>query len=149
MAGTKTTEPRESGGFTEAEKAAMQERSRELKAARRKGANDDGEADLLAKIAEMPQADRVIAERLHAIVREVAPVLKPRTWYGMPAWALDGKVVCFFKSADKFKSRYATFGFEEAARIDEGTMWPTSFGLTKLSKADEQRLADLVKRAMG
>ena len=150
MAGTRSnTSADAKGGFTEAEKAAMQERSRELKAARRKGADADGEADLLSKVAEMPQADRVIAERIHAIVREVAPILKPRTWYGMPAWALDGKVVCFFKSADKFKSRYATLGFEEQARIDEGTMWPTSFGITKLTPADERRIAELVKRAVG
>ena len=127
----------------------MQERARELKAARSKGGKADGEADLLAKVAEMPEADRVMAERIHAIVREAAPILEPKTWYGMPAWARDGKVVCFFKSADKFKSRYATFGFEETARIDDGTMWPTSFGITKLSKADEQLIAQLVKRAVG
>jgi|SRR5690349_20807797 uncharacterized protein YdhG (YjbR/CyaY superfamily) len=136
-------------GFSDAEKAAMQERARELKGTRSKGGKPDGEADLLAKVAEMPEADRVMAERIHAIVQEVAPILEPKTWYGMPAWARDGKVVCFFKSADKFKSRYATFGFEEAALIDQGTMWPTSFGITKLSKADEQLIAELVKRAIG
>ena len=137
------------GGFTDDEKSAMQERARELKAARSKAGKVDGEADLLAKVAEMPTSDRVMAERIHAIVSEVAPVLEPKTWYGMPAWARDGKVVCFFKSADKFKSRYATFGFEEQARIDEGTMWPTSFGITKLTAADERLIAELVKRAVG
>ncbi len=144
-----TTKGGAKGGFTDDEKAAMQERSRELKAARSKGGKVDGQADLLAKIAEMPPADREMAERIHAIVGEVAPVLEPRTWYGMPAWSLDGKVVCFFKSADKFKSRYATLGFEEQARIDEGTMWPTSFGITKLTAADERLIAELVKRAIG
>ncbi len=137
------------GGFSDEEKAAMRERAKEVKAGGRKGGKVDGEADLLAKVAEMPPADRVMAERIHAIVRKVAPVLEPKTWYGMPAWALDGKVVCFFKSADKFKSRYATLGFEEQARIDEGTMWPTSFGITKLTEADEGLIAELVKRAVG
>ena len=145
----KATTSSQSGGFSDDEKAAMQERAREVKAGSRKGGKVDGEADLLAKVAEMPAADRVMAERIHAIVRKVAPVLEPKTWYGMPAWALDGKVVCFFKSADKFKSRYATFGFEEQARIDEGTMWPTSFGITKLTEADERLIAELVKRAVG
>ncbi|MEW5991794.1 MAG: DUF1801 domain-containing protein [Chloroflexota bacterium] len=135
-------------GFTADEKAAMRERARELKAeSRSQAARADGERDLLAKIAEMPPADRAIAERIHALVTAVAPELWPKTWYGMPAWARDGKVVCFFKSADKFKSRYATFGFEEEARIDDGAMWPSSFALTELTAADEARLRDLVKKA--
>jgi uncharacterized protein YdhG (YjbR/CyaY superfamily) len=135
-------------GFSADERAAMKERSRELKAEAR--ANQDreaGERDLLAKIAEMPKADRVMAERLHAIVTASAPDLSPKTWYGMPAYARDGKIVCFFKSADKFKSRYATFGFEESAHLDAGAMWPTSFALTKLTAADEKKIATLVKKA--
>ena len=140
-------------GFTDEERAAMKERARELKAekARRgpRAAKADGEADVLAKIAEMPGPDRVMAERLHAIVKANAPDLSPRTWYGMPAYARDGKIVCFFQSADKFKARYATFGFNDAANLDEGTMWPTSFALKELSAADEARLAALVKKAVG
>ena len=131
-------------GFTAEERAAMKERARELKAS---ASRADGERDLLKKIAEMPEADRVMAERIHAIVEAAAPDLAPRTWYGMPAYTKDGKVVCFFKSADKFKSRYATFGFEEAANIDAGTMWPTSFALTRLTAADEKKIAALVKKA--
>ena len=126
----------------------MKERARELKAEAR--ANQDreaGERDLLEKISEMPKPDRVMAERLHAIVTASAPDLSPKTWYGMPAYARDGKVVCFFKSADKFKSRYATFGFEESAKLDDGAMWPTSFALTELTAADEKKLAALVKKA--
>jgi uncharacterized protein YdhG (YjbR/CyaY superfamily) len=137
-----------SAGFTADEKAAMKERARELKAASRPG-KPDGERDVLAKIAEMPEADRVMAERLHALVKANAPGLASRTWYGMPAYTRDGKVVCFFKSADKFDSRYATFGFEEAARLDDGAMWPTSFALTKLTAADEATLGALVKKAAG
>ena len=136
-------------GFTADERAAMKERARELKAEAR--ANQDreaGEADLLAKIAEMPKADRVLAERFHAIVTATAPDLMPKTWYGMPAYARDGKIVCFFKSADKFKSRYATIGFEESARLDDGTMWQTSFAVTKLTPADEKKIAALVKKAV-
>jgi uncharacterized protein YdhG (YjbR/CyaY superfamily) len=136
-------------GFTADERAAMKERARELKAEAR--ANQDkeaGERDLLAKIAEMPKADRVLAERLHAIVTASAPDLSPKTWYGMPAYARDGKIVCFFKSADKFKSRYATFGFEETANLDDGAMWPTSFALTELTAADEKKIAALVKKAV-
>ena len=126
--------------WTDEERDAMKERAKELKAeARRGAARADGERDLLAKIAEMPDSDRVMAERIHAIVTTSAPALSPKTWYGMPAYAKDDKVVCFFKSADKFKSRYATFGFEESASLDEGTMWPTSFALTKLTAADEAR----------
>ncbi len=135
-------------GFTEEERAAAKERARELKAEARRGASRaDGERDLLAKIAEMPESDRAMAERIHSIVTASAPELSPKTWYGMPAYARDGKVVCFFKSADKFKSRYATFGFEEAANLDEGAMWPTSFALTKLTAADEKKIAALVKKA--
>ena len=136
-------------GFTADERAAMKERARELKAEAR--ANQDreaGERDLLAKIAEMPKADRVLAERFHAIVTASAPDLSPKTWYGMPAYARDGKIVCFFKSADKFKSRYATIGFEESAHLDDGTMWQTSFAVTKLTAADEKKIAALVKKAV-
>jgi uncharacterized protein YdhG (YjbR/CyaY superfamily) len=138
-----------SGGFTAEERAAMKERAKELKAAaRRDVARADGEKDLLEKIAEMPDSDRVMAERIHAIVTATAPELMPKTWYGMPAYARDGKIVCFFQSADKFKARYATFGFDAAANLDEGTMWPTSFALTELTAADEERIAALVKKAV-
>ncbi len=132
-------------GFTADERAAMKERARELKA---EAAKADGESDLLAKIAEMPKADRVLAERFHAIVTANAPDLAPKTWYGMPAYAKDGKLICFFKSADKFKSRYATFGFEESANLDDGAMWPTSYALTKLTPADEKKIAALVRKAV-
>ena len=135
-------------GFSDAEKEAMQERTRELKAAKKKGGKPDGRADLLAKIAEMDDDDRKLAERIDAIVLEVAPELESKTWYGMPAWARDGKNICFFTPAAKFKSRYASFGFEEHAHLDEGTMWPTAFAITKLSASDEQRIAELVKRAV-
>ena len=135
-------------GFTSDEKAAMRERARELKAESRRDADRaDGERDLLAKIAEMPEPDRVMAERIHALVTANAPDLSPKTWYGMPAYARDGKIVCFFKSADKFQSRYATFGFEENARIDDGQMWPTSFAIKKLTAADEAKIGALVKKA--
>jgi uncharacterized protein YdhG (YjbR/CyaY superfamily) len=130
--------------FTADERAAIKERARELKAS---ASRADGERDVLRKIAEMPKPDRVMAERIHAIVQAAAPDLAPRTWYGMPAYTKDGKVVCFFKSADKFKTRYATFGFEEAANIDAGTMWPTSFALTELTPADEKKISALVKKA--
>ena len=138
-----------SKGFTAEERAAMKERARELKAEAR--ANRDraaGESDLLAKIAEMPDADRAMAERLHAIVTASAPALSPKTWYGMPAYARDGKVVCFFQSAAKFSSRYATFGFSDTANLDDGAMWPTSFALTKLTAADERKIGALVKKAV-
>ena len=133
-------------GFTAAERAAMKERAQELKAEARKA---DGESALLAKIAEMPKADRDLAERVHAIVKANAPDLMPKTWYGMPAYAKGDKVVCFFQSADKFKSRYATFGFSDQANLDDGAMWPTSFALQKLTAADEKRIAALVKKAVG
>src|SRR5215472_850338 len=131
-------------GFTAEERAAMRERARELKAAQSK---EEAENDVLAKIAEMPKADRVLAERIHAIVKDVAPGLAARTWYGMPAYTKNGKVVCFFKSAAKFSSRYATLGFEEAANLDKGAMWPTSYALTELTDADETKIRALVKKA--
>ena len=134
--------------FTDEERAAMKERARELKAeARASRDREAGERDLLAKIAEMPKADRTLAERIHAIVSANAPGLAPGTWYGMPAYTKGGKVVCFYKSSHKFKSRYATFGFEETATLDDGTMWPTSWALTSLTPADEKRIAALVKKA--
>ncbi len=123
----------------------MKERAKELKAQKSKA---DGEADVLAKIAEMPKADRVLAERVHAIVKATAPDLEPRTWYGMPAYARDGKVVCFFQSAEKFKSRYATLGFSDRANLDDGAMWPTVFALKTLSAAEEKRIVSLVKKAV-
>ena len=146
---TKRTEASTTGGFTTDEKAAMRERAREAKAEARQGADRAaGEADLLAKIAEMPEADRVIAERIHALITSTAPDLSPKTWYGQPAYARDGKIVCFFQSADKFKARYATLGFNEDAHLDDGTMWPTSWALTKLTPADEARITALVKKAV-
>ena len=136
--------------FSDEEMGAMKERAKEQKAAARRGKDEaEGEADVLAKIAEMPKADRAMAERIHAIVKASAPGLTAKTWYGMPAYAKDGKLVCFFKAADKFKTRYATFGFEEAAKIDDGSMWPTSWALTELTPAHEQQIADLVKKAAG
>jgi uncharacterized protein YdhG (YjbR/CyaY superfamily) len=141
----------QSGGFTDEERAAMQERARELKATSRRGpraAAADGEAEVLAKIAEMPQPDRAMAERLHAIITASAPALSPRTWYGMPAYARDGKVICFFQAASKFKVRYATLGFQPDAQLDDGSMWPTAFALTELTAADEERIVSLVKQAV-
>jgi uncharacterized protein YdhG (YjbR/CyaY superfamily) len=144
-----TAAGRTSKGFTEDERAAMKARARELKAEARVSKNRaEGERDLLAAIAAMTEPDRAMAKRLHAIVEAVAPALWPKTWYGMPAYAKDGKVVCFFKSAEKFNSRYATFGFEEAANLDEGAMWPTSFALKELTAADEKKIAALVKKAV-
>jgi uncharacterized protein YdhG (YjbR/CyaY superfamily) len=144
-----TATGKKSKGFTAEEKAAMKERARELKAEER--ANKDrafGERAVLAKIAEMPEPDRAMAERLHAIVGASAPALSPKTWYGMPAYARDGKVVCFFQSADKFKTRYATFGFTDEATLDEGAMWPTGFALKELTAANEARVGALVKKAV-
>jgi uncharacterized protein YdhG (YjbR/CyaY superfamily) len=138
-------------GFTDEERAAMKERAQEPKAAARRGARDakaDGESDVLEKIAEMPESDRAIAERLHAIIKASAPELSPNTWYGLPAYAKDGKVVCFFPSSHKFKTRYATFGFNDSANLDDGTMWPTAFALMKLTAADEERISELVKKAV-
>jgi uncharacterized protein YdhG (YjbR/CyaY superfamily) len=139
-----------SEGWTDEERAAMKERTQELKAARRRSRSSkaDGESDVLAKIAEMPERDRVMAERLHAVIKASAPDLSPRTWYGMPAYAKDGKVVCYFTAASKFKERYATFGFNAPANLDEGNMWPTSFALKALTGAEEARVAALVKQAV-
>jgi uncharacterized protein YdhG (YjbR/CyaY superfamily) len=141
-----TTATNKSEGFTAEERAAMKERAQELKAEARKA---DGESALLAKIAEMPEPDRAMAERLHAIIKTSAPVLSPKTWYGMPAYAnKEGKIVCFFQSADKFKARYATFGFNDTANLDEGAMWPTSYALKELTAAEEARISALVKKAV-
>jgi len=140
---------RASGGFTAEERAAMRERAREAKAeARGRAGKADGERDVLAKIAEMPPRDRAMAKRIHAIVKAGAPDLAPRTWYGMPAYAKDGKVVCFFQSAQKFKSRYATLGFSDEANLDKGAMWPTSFALKELTAAEEKKIGALVKKAV-
>jgi uncharacterized protein YdhG (YjbR/CyaY superfamily) len=147
----KRTAGKASKGFTDEERAAMRERAREAKAAARRGrgAGDAaGESDVVAKIAEMPEADRALAERLHALIKASAPDLAPRTWYGMPAYAKDGKVLCFFQSAQKFKSRYATLGFSDQANLDEGDMWPTSFALKQLTAEEEARIAALVKKAV-
>jgi uncharacterized protein YdhG (YjbR/CyaY superfamily) len=143
---------KKSKGFTDEERAAMKERAQELKAEARRGLRADqadGENDVLAKIAEMPEPDRAMAKRLHAIIKTSAPALSPKTWYGMPAYAKDGKVVCFFQSAQKFKSRYATFGFSDTANLDEGAMWPTSFALKELTATEEARIGALLKRAVG
>src|SRR5215204_1624240 len=142
-----------SKGFTDEERAAMKERAQELKAEARRGARAkkdkaDGESDVLAKIGEMPGPDRAMAERLHALMKASAPALSAKTWYGMPAYAKDGKVVCYFQSAHKFKSRYATFGFSDEANLDEGAMWPTSFALKELTTADEAKIGALVKKAV-
>jgi uncharacterized protein YdhG (YjbR/CyaY superfamily) len=140
-----TATRKKSSGFTDEERAAMKERAQEVKAEARRA---DGESALLAKVAEMPEPDRAMAKRLHAIVTASAPDLTPKTWYGMPAYAKGGKVVCFFQSADKFKSRYATFGFSDEANLDEGAMWPTSFALKKLTAAEEKKIGALVKKAL-
>jgi uncharacterized protein YdhG (YjbR/CyaY superfamily) len=137
--------------WTDEERAAMKDRAQEVRAAKRGGTRAgkaDGERDVLAKIAEMPEPDRVMGERIHAVIKASAPELSPRLWYGMPAYTKNGKVVCFFQAVQKFKSRYATFGFNEDANLDEGTMWPTSFALTELTAADEARIGALVKRAV-
>lgn len=141
-----------SEGFTNEEREAIKERARELKAAARRGPRAqkvDGQEEVRAKIAEMPEADRVIAERLHTIITTTVPTLSPKLWYGMPAYAKDGKVVCFFQAAKKFGTRYATLGFNDSAALDEGTMWPTAFALTTLTADDEERIAALVSRAAG
>ncbi|HTJ34099.1 MAG TPA: DUF1801 domain-containing protein [Dactylosporangium sp.] len=137
-------------GFSEAERAAMKDHAQELKKSARRDpatARAEAEADVLAKIAEMPEADRVLGERLHDIIKANAPALSPKLWYGMPAYAKDGKVVCFFQSADKFKSRYATLGFSDQANLDDGAMWASAFALTTLTPAEEQRIGALVSRA--
>jgi uncharacterized protein YdhG (YjbR/CyaY superfamily) len=143
MSAAKTTQ--KSKGFSAEEKAAMKERAQELKAEARKA---DGEKTLLAKLAEMPEPDRAVGTRLHEIVRANAPDLEPKTWYGMPAYAKDGKVVCFFTAASKFNTRYATFGFNDTANLDEGTVWPTAFALKELTPADEAMIGALVKKAV-
>jgi hypothetical protein len=138
-------------GFTAEERAAMKDHAKDLKAAARRGpraAEADGESDVLAKIAEMPEADRVMAERLHALIKASAPALAPRTWYGMPAYAKAGKIICHFQPAQKFKTRYATLAFSDQANLDEGAMWPTSYALMELTAADEARIAALVKNAV-
>jgi uncharacterized protein YdhG (YjbR/CyaY superfamily) len=150
----KSTTPTDktSEGWTDEERAAMKERSQELKTTARggpRGKKADEESAVLAKIAEMPESDRVMAERLHAVIKASAPALSPKLWYGMPAYAKEGKVVCFFQAAQKFKSRYATFGFNDDANLDDGTMWPTSYALTELTAADEARIGALVKQAVG
>ena len=140
-----------SNGFTDEERAAMKERAQELKAEARRGPRGDkadGESDVLAKIAEMPKADRAMAKRLHALIQASAPALSPRTWYGMPAYAKDGKVVCFFQSAQKFKTRYATLGFSDKANLDEGALWPVAFALKELTATEEARIVALVKKAV-
>ena len=146
-----TTATGKASRFTDEERAAMKERAQELKADARRGpraGKADGEQEVLAKIAEMPEPDRAKAERLHAIMKASAPALSPRTWYGMPAYAKDGKVVCFFQSAQKFKTRYATLGFSDRANLDEGHMWPTAFALEELTAAEEARIGGLVRKAM-
>jgi uncharacterized protein YdhG (YjbR/CyaY superfamily) len=142
---------KKSKGFTDEERSAMKERAQEVKAEARRGpraGKASGESDVLAKIAEMPEQDRAMAERLHALIKASAPDLSPKTWYGMPAYAKGGKVVCFFQSAHKFKSRYATFGFNDTANLDDGAMWPTSFALKELTAAEEAKIAELVKKAV-
>ena len=148
---SRTAVNKKSKGFTGEERAAMKERAQELKAAAGRGPRGkqaDEESAVLAKIADMPEPDRAMAERLHAVIKASAPALSPKLYYGMPAYAKDGKVVCFFQPAQKFKSRYATFGFDDKANLDEGTMWPTSFALTELTAADEARIGALVKKAV-
>jgi uncharacterized protein YdhG (YjbR/CyaY superfamily) len=142
---------KKSKGFTDEERSAMKERAQEVKAEARRGpraGKANGESDVLAKIAEMPEQDRAMAERLHALIKASAQDLSPKTWYGMPAYAKGGKVVCFFQSAHKFKSRYATFGFNDTANLDDGAMWPTSFALKELTAAEEAKIAELVKKAV-
>jgi uncharacterized protein YdhG (YjbR/CyaY superfamily) len=142
-----SVDKKDSPGFSDLEKAAMKERARELKAAKTKA---EDEAALLEKIAEMPESDRALATRIHEIVTSSAPSLSPKTWYGMPAYAnKDGKVVCFFQSAAKFSARYSTFGFNDTANLDDGTMWPTAFALKSLTAADEKKISQLVKKAVG
>ena len=146
-----TASNKKSNRFTDDERAAMKERAQELKAEARRGPRAekaDGESAVLAKIAEMQGSDRAMAERLHALIKASAPALSPKTWYGMPAYAKDGKVVCFFQSAQKFKSRYATFGLSDKANLDDGAMWPTAFALKELTAAEEARIAALVKKAV-
>ena len=147
-------ETEQSEGFSDEERAAMKERAQELKTEARRGSRAkkdkaDGESDVLAKIAEMPEPDRAMAQRLHEIIKASAPALSPKTWYGMPAYAKDGKVVCFFQSAGKFKTRYATLGFSDTANLDEGALWPVAFALKELTAAEEARIVALVQKAVG
>jgi len=147
--GDRQKSAKSAAGFTDEERAAMKERAKELKAEARGGTrakNADGESDVLAKIAEMPEPDRAMAERLHAIIKANGPALSPKTWYGMPAYAKDGNVVCFFQSAQKFKTRYATLGFSDKANLDEGHIWPTAFALKELTAAEEVKIGALVKK---
>jgi uncharacterized protein YdhG (YjbR/CyaY superfamily) len=146
-----TASDKKSKRFTDEERAAMKERSQEMKEEGRRGpraGKADGESDVLAKIAEMPEPDRAMAKRLHELIKASAPALSPKTWYGMPAYAKDGKVICFFQSAHKFKSKYATLGFSDEANLDEGTMWPTAFALKELTAAEEAKIAALMKKAV-
>ncbi|MEV4322719.1 iron chaperone [Microbispora rosea] len=145
---TTTAKGQKYDGFTEEERDAMKERAKELKTSARRGAKSDTESEVLAKIAEMPESDRVIAERLHAVIKASAPTLTPKLWYGMPAYARDGKMICFFQSAAKFKARYATLGFSDAANLDDGAMWPASYALTELTADVEARIAALLKQAL-
>lgn len=146
-ANAKTVTGKKRERFTDEELAAMRDRVQEMKAGPRAG-KTDGESDVLAKIVAMPAPDRVLAERLHAIIKAIAPTLSPKTWYGMPAYARDGQVICFFQSAQRFKTRYATLGFSDKAKLDEGPMWPTSFALKELTSAEETRISALVKKAL-
>jgi uncharacterized protein YdhG (YjbR/CyaY superfamily) len=149
---TGTPKATKSTTFTDEERSAMKERAKEQKASARRGPRADkadGEGEVLAKIAELPEPDRAMAERLHAVITASAPALSPKLWYGMPAYAKEGKVICFFQSAQKFKTRYATLGFSDDAKLDEGTMWPSAFALMKLTAADEARIGALVKKAVG
>ncbi|HEX5416632.1 MAG TPA: DUF1801 domain-containing protein [Chloroflexota bacterium] len=147
----KSTTGTASKRFTQEERAAMKERAREMQTEARRGsraARADGESDVLAKIAEMPESDRAMAERIHAVIKASAPTLSPKTWYGMPAYARNGDVVCFFQAAQKFNARYATLGFSDKANLDDGAMWPTSYALKELTPADEAKIAELVKKAV-
>lgn len=145
-----TASNKKSTGFTAEERAAMKERAKEMKAEERANKNKaEGENDVLAKIAEMPEPERTMAGRLHEIIKASAPFLSPKTWYGMPAYARDGKIVCFFQSAQRFNTRYATLGFNDEAKLDDGDMWPTAFALKELTAAEEARIAALVKKAVG
>ena len=146
-AGSGTVTKRAAKGFTDDERGAIKERAKELKAEERQGGKTDGEEDVLAKIAEMPESDRKMAERIHAIVKASAPTLSPRTWYGMPAYAKNGNVVCFFQSSHKFKTRYATLGFSDKANLDNGLMWPVAYALKQLTAAHEAKISELLKKA--
>lgn len=147
--GKKAAPAKASQAFSEEERDAMKERAKEMKAAGKKGADEDGETDVLAKIAEMKEPDKGMATRIHALVKKYAPELTSKTWYGMPAYAKDGKTICFFQPAGKFKARYSTLGFSDAAELDDGNMWPAAFAILKLTAADEARIGELIKTAAG